>query len=435
LTYPAARNRRRRGPSYGGGSGGSGVCSGASPALLHLDPVANRYYTRTDGQIGVTSHPFADLLTFTGPAGRTYVNAAGRIVTAGLNVPRIENYIDTGSGLFNAGQLFESEARTNLIIRSEEFDLWGGGGAVTVTTNTHISPDGNMTADTLTSGGGSTDFLIRSGVASDGQVKSMYARTVSGTGTVAILGHNSVGAALTTLTEEWQRFDLPVDTAETGGTNFYAVDFRAGDLTEIVVWGAQLETGENPSSYIETEAAAVTLAGETMQIDPAVLQAALGVTMPAALSGAMSTYITYADLNAANQVTIYDHRADANNRMTVTLSTDGASTGLFTLTMVNGGVSASVSAPVQIMPGTNVAANVAWYADAAGINIAVNGSAATEVATAIGLPNLIGADVDLATDFNGSILHTTITADNLEVAGIQDATTTGSGFNPLCPFD
>jgi len=414
---------------------GLGVCSGDSPALLHFDFVENRYYTRQDGQIGVTSHPFADLLTFTGPAGRTYVNAAGQVVTVGLDEPRIENYIDTGSGPFNAGQLFESGSRTNLIIRSEEFDLWGGSGTATVTSNTHISPDGNMTADTITSVGGSTDFLVRSGVGSDGQVKSIYARTVSGTGTVAILGHNSVGAALATLTEEWQRFELPVDTAETGGTNFYAVDFRAGDLTEIVVWGAQLETGENPTSYIKTEAATVTLAGETMQIDPAVLQAALGVTMPAAVSIAMKGHMTYTDDDINPDIVFLSWASDVNNRIRNTLNTVGTRTGRFVTQQIVSGTSATTSgdAANDYTPGANVPFSIASRHGATFINGSHEGFLLTENTSPTALANLIGSAFQIATDYNGNISSLTITAADLTNTGIQDATTTGSGFNPLCP--
>lgn len=57
---------------------------------------------------------FGYLLTFTGPAGRTYTNADGDLVTVGLNEPRLGNHIDTGSGLFDTGLLMESEERTNL---------------------------------------------------------------------------------------------------------------------------------------------------------------------------------------------------------------------------------------------------------------------------------------------------------------------------------
>ena len=99
---------------FGQGSGGPGICSGASPALVHVNFVNSRFYTRTSGQVGITSNDFADLQTFTGPAGRTYTNADGDLVTVGLNEPRLGNHIDTGSGLFDAGLLLESEERTNL---------------------------------------------------------------------------------------------------------------------------------------------------------------------------------------------------------------------------------------------------------------------------------------------------------------------------------
>ena len=120
------------------------------------------------------------------------------------------------------------------------------------------------------------------------------------------------------------------------------------------------------------------------------------VTMPAAISEAMRLLLTYVDLGTVGQSTIYDRRVDVNNRITVTLDTDGAKTGTFTLTMVNGGVSATVSTAVEIIPGNNVTANLAWSMDGAGIGIALNGTDATQ-ATAIGVPDLTTADVEYLT--------------------------------------
>lgn len=115
------------------------------------------------------------------------------------------------------------------------------------------------------------------------------------------------------------------------------------------------------------------------------------VSMPSDISGSMHSLLTYADLGAAGQITLFDQRVDVNNRITVTMDTDGAKTGTFTLTMVNGGASATVSSSTEITPGNNVDARIAWSADAATIGIALNG-VDVESATAIGVPDLVTAD-------------------------------------------
>ncbi len=94
-----------------------GQCALSSPALLYADFVQNTYYTRTAGQTGVTDHARSDLLEFTGPAGREYTGSDGTTLTTGLNQPRVGNYIDTGSGLFNGGILIDDAAGENLSFR------------------------------------------------------------------------------------------------------------------------------------------------------------------------------------------------------------------------------------------------------------------------------------------------------------------------------
>ncbi|UWR31323.1 hypothetical protein K3758_07420 [Sulfitobacter sp. W002] len=142
--------------------------------------------------------------------------------------------------------------RRNLLAYSKELTLarWPSAGTSASFDPSDITaPDGSKTAVRAISGGGGSDYLYRDAVASDGQIKSIYARTVSGTGTVGLLDFNGTPRSETSLTEEWQRFELPVNTADTGGANFYLVDFRVGTLGEVLIWGPQLEEGSEATPY------------------------------------------------------------------------------------------------------------------------------------------------------------------------------------------
>ena len=107
MSGSGARVRQRR-VSSGVLGFGSSAASGILP-VVHLDFVKNLYYVSQSGSAGVVSVPFSDALTFTGAAGRTYTGPEGQTLTADLNEPRVGNYINTGSGLFNAGLLIDSD--------------------------------------------------------------------------------------------------------------------------------------------------------------------------------------------------------------------------------------------------------------------------------------------------------------------------------------
>lgn len=369
---------------------GAYMANGFSPSVA-LDFVKRKYYAENEGGGGITSSAFDDLLTFTAPAGRTYTNAAGDTVTAGLNEPRIGNHIDTGGGLFNAGILMDSASSEVLggnpapfarAIGSPGPELWD---------------DADVYADPLWS-----------------ESNGVY--TKSGTGN-AVLGLTTLSAnayyvkrfrvmATSGLLNVWRRNATDTGNEQVAsnlGTGVYDLVLKAGPAA-------------NPNgTYLWFDGNSFIGTVEELSMAE--------VSMPAELSGAMSMFISYTDLDAAGQLTIYDHRVDANNRMTVTLDTDGANTGLFTFAMVNGGSLASVSSAVQIAPGVNVSAKVAWYATASGINIALNGNSSTEVATAIGVPDLIAESVKIVEDGTMNIGEIPIWDESIESDGIVEVTT------------
>lgn len=246
---------------------------GKAPAVV-ADTVAGVY------GLGGRSVGFDRLFSFSRLSAAWKLNALGHWVKVLAGEPRIGHHVWKGGKLVPAGIAVCSEVRTNHVTLSTRFETGWSGTDVDVTPNTHMAPDGTISADTLTRVGETLGYLIKSAIGVNGKTKSIYARTVSGTGTVGLLSHNSVPASEMALTEEWQEFDLPVDTAETGGSNFYAVDFRVGDLTEVVVWMAQLKDGPYINDLIPTDVSTVSVAAESLETDPVKLAKAVGVFGP-----------------------------------------------------------------------------------------------------------------------------------------------------------
>jgi hypothetical protein len=74
-----------------------------------------------------------------------------QIQTAGTGVVRDAHYVTPTGASTPVRTLLLEPQRTNLCIRSEEFDTWTSvGGNTAVTANSAIAPDGTATADTLT---------------------------------------------------------------------------------------------------------------------------------------------------------------------------------------------------------------------------------------------------------------------------------------------
>jgi hypothetical protein len=221
-------------------------------------------------------------VTFSRASTGTFVGSNGLIQTAASGAARFDHNPATGESL---GLLVE-EARTNLVTYSEQFDnaAWTKVGA-TVTANAAVALDGNTTGDKLVEDTSNGQHYIRSGVvylansASTIYIKPAGRTRVNitafgdpntanfdltGSGTV-LSGPGSIQA----LPSGWYRC-----TVLTGATTSYAylqitlintgtnTSYTGDGTSGIFIWGAQVEAGAFPTSYIPTTTATVTRAAD-----------------------------------------------------------------------------------------------------------------------------------------------------------------------------
>ena len=180
----------------------------------------------------------------------TRINSEGLIEDVGIGVPRLD-YTDG-----TCPSLLLEPSSTNLITYSEDFSdsYWSRTADTSVSLSNVLAPNGIDFAYKVSASAASAALYRVSYNPTDRltDARSIYARTVSGTGQVRLCSFNQNTNNLFTLTEEWQRFEVN-SVISTAANNFYAVDFRnGGTLTEVLIWGAQAEEQSYATSYIPT---------------------------------------------------------------------------------------------------------------------------------------------------------------------------------------
>ena len=193
--------------------------------------------------------------------------------------------------------LLVEEQRTNLLVRSEEFDnaSWAKVN-VTTTANTTTAPNGTITADSVTPNTATSLFYTQQNVTTTASTTYTWSVYVKANGfswvfldafdgsnhrtwfdlTNGVIGTVEAGntSTITPVGNNWYRCTLTRSSA--GGSTSYAVAIVAGNNSlngtgnssnGIYLWGAQLEAGSGPpTSYIPTTTAAATRNADVAQI-------------------------------------------------------------------------------------------------------------------------------------------------------------------------
>jgi hypothetical protein len=190
----------------------------------------------------------------------------------------------------------------------------------------------------------------------------------------------------------------------TSGAGTYTVTFTATATTTLIILNFNL-----------------TSAGQTMVWD----NISVKEINPLAVSIAMEGTMTYADNNQTTELKFVNWLADFSNYIRLSLSTGGvlpATTGTVDFVQrANAVTDRTLSVANSYSPGTNVPFSISSRHGSTFINGAVDGTALTANTTPVALPDLSTTDLDLGSDFMGTIKTFRVWADDISDVGIEEA--------------
>lgn len=259
--------------------------------------------------MALKSKPFGELITFARATGGGRFNAQGAYEWLSADQPRFDFDPVT---LDSRGILIE-EQRTNLLLRSSDIPSspWATGHSYVRSSNAEIGLDGQMTADfygpvvgqqsftgaapsqsvALTAGTYTVSaFFKPTGIATTVRLYPFVNNTNNVVGGVASLTLGNTGFSVDQVDSDgvfsgtpvgrneifqdgWRRVSLTFTVNQSCSMTFRAFPYVStsqltGDGTSgLFIWGAQLEAGAFPTSYIPTTTAQVTRAADVCSVN------------------------------------------------------------------------------------------------------------------------------------------------------------------------
>jgi hypothetical protein len=239
-------------------------------------------------------------ITFTRASGGSYVGADGLIKLAGVNEPRFDHDPVTGESL---GLLIE-ESRTNYVSYSQNFSTYWSAECL-IQSNVAIAPDGTFTATKLIANtnsvvlpfyyghqiyrtvttlsgyctwslyakAGECDSLNIIANATQGYLRQVVFNLKTGTYVFITGNASNTSVIFKNVGNGWYLCSVTPNNMSGFTSSYITFNIQIFNTTPIninidgiYIWGAQLEAGAFPTSYIPTEGSSRTRAAESASI-------------------------------------------------------------------------------------------------------------------------------------------------------------------------
>ena len=343
-----------------------------------------------------------------GPTATDYIPTTSTISGA----PRFDHDPATGESL---GLLLERESRTNLLTYSKQLDrnAWLKINSA-ITPNTTVSPDGTQNADTLTITTGKTFGRVdrrNLGLPLGVYTVSYYLKNTLDQGTHNLQFLDSannvdtvtVASFANDTTPEWTRFTATVDCSASGLSGIETIRFNfrpqpspSSGTSTVDMWGAQLEEGSSPTSYIPTSGSTVTRAADIAEIT--------GTNFSSWYNRSEGTVFVEVEASGSAPIVGFnDGSASERWRVGYTNANNSA------IVVVDGGV---VQTNINTPPNTTPYNQFNKLAGAIAVNnlsIAFNGALISDSSLSVPVVNTLtlGASIGVSTILNGHIARLT----------------------------
>ena len=259
---------------------------------IHLDFASGIHYTKV-GALAPTVAPLTGLFTFTCGNQSMYRASSGLLVQAVTNTPRIE-YNAGGSCL---GLLMEA-SRTNLALQSQTLPTSWATAACSVSADAGTAPDGTTTADKIVENSAAAQHVITQigitplvaasvytvsffvkaaerfrgrlifldSTQTDGVSVNFNLNTATVSGAAALGAGTLTASGIEAYANGWYRVWVSgaMNNAKTTGGPYLNLQDASGNQSYLgdgasgmLAWGAQLELGAFPSTYIPTTTVSV----------------------------------------------------------------------------------------------------------------------------------------------------------------------------------